>query len=91
MLIYHLANPFAKRDSYNVKTVWAYKVLTILSWLLNVLVCIYYTFGMPSDHKKAWRNTIWGQNRAFATPFALNALIASIYWYARKTITWGNN
>ncbi len=84
MLSHHLANPFAKRDSHAVKAVWTYKVLTILTWLLNVIVCLYYTFGMPSDDKKAWRNSIWGHNKAFETPFALNALIASLYWYAEK-------
>jgi len=74
------ANPFTKRDSHTIQAVWTYKILTILTWLLNVIVSIYYTFGMPSDDKKAWRNSIWGHNSAFPTPFALNALIASLYW-----------
>ena len=75
------ANPFAKRESHNVQAVWTYKVLTIITWLLAVISSIYYTFGMPQDDKKSWRNTIWGQNKVYATPFALNALIASLYWY----------
>ncbi|KAH8679045.1 hypothetical protein BGZ60DRAFT_525774 [Tricladium varicosporioides] len=74
------ANPFARRETYHVKAVWTYKVLTILTWIVNVLACIYYTYGAPLDDKKEWRNTIWGHNRAYATPFQLNALIASLYW-----------
>jgi hypothetical protein len=56
-------------------------VLTIITWLVSVLASIYYTFGKPLDDKEHWRNTIWGHNRDFPTPFALNALIASLYWY----------
>jgi hypothetical protein len=40
----------------------------------------YYTFHAPHDDKKHWRNTIWGQNSLHATPFAMNAFIASLYW-----------
>jgi hypothetical protein len=55
-------------------------VLTVVTWLLTVLSSVYYTFGMPMDDRKHWRNTIWGQNADFPTPFALNALITSLYW-----------
>jgi len=76
------ANPFRIRESHNVQAVWTYKVLTIVTWLVNILASIYYTFGKPEDDKVAWRNTIWGQNTLYPTPFALNALIASLYWLA---------
>jgi len=76
------ANPFSRRESHNVQAVWTYKVLSIITWLLSVLVSIYYTFGMPMDDKKHWRNTIWGHNAAYPTGFALNALITSLYWLA---------
>jgi hypothetical protein len=74
------ANPFARRESHSVQAVWTYKVLTILTWLLTVLSSVYYTFEKPTDDRKHWRNTIWGHNAAYPTPFALNALIASLYW-----------
>jgi hypothetical protein len=74
------ANPFARHESHSVQAVWTYKVLTVITWLLTVLSSVYYTFGMPMDDRKHWRNTIWGHNTAFPTPFALNALIASLYW-----------
>jgi len=76
------ANPFAKRETHNVRAVWTYKILTIITWLLAVVASVYYSFGIPHDDKKNWRNTIWGQNSKYPTPFALNALIASLYWLA---------
>jgi len=76
------ANPFAIRETHNVHAVWTYKVLTILTWLLTVITSIYYTYGEPQDDKVEWRNTIWGQNALYPTPFTLNALIASLYWLA---------
>ncbi|KAH9206011.1 hypothetical protein DL95DRAFT_79297 [Leptodontidium sp. 2 PMI_412] len=76
------ANPFARRESHNVQAIWTYKVLTILTYLLVVITSVNYTFAHPNDDKKHWRNTIWGQNKAFPTPFALNALMGSLYWLA---------
>ncbi|TAQ91612.1 hypothetical protein B7494_g122 [Chlorociboria aeruginascens] len=76
------ANPFAKRDSHPAQAVWTYKVLTILTWLLVLIATLYYTFNAPTDDKKHWRKTIWGQNDTYATPFALNSVIVSIYWIA---------
>jgi hypothetical protein len=75
----HHINPFTKRDSHDARTVWVYKVLTILTWLLTVVTSVYYTFERPQDDNLA-RRTIWGQNKHFHTAFALNSLIASIYW-----------
>ncbi|KAI9741481.1 MAG: hypothetical protein M1818_004287 [Claussenomyces sp. TS43310] len=75
----HQINPFSKRDSHNANSIIAYKVLTIVSWLLVVLSSVYYTFDAPRDDVYA-RRTIWGQNRHYHTAFALNSLIASIYW-----------
>jgi len=75
-------NPFAKRETHNVQAVWTYKVLTIVTWILNVLTCIYYTYGMPEDGRVKWRNTIWGHNHYYQTPFHLNSLMTSLYWLA---------
>lgn len=74
------ANPFLRRESHSVRAVWTYKVLTIITWLLTVLTSVYYTFEVPHDDKKRWRNTIWGHNATHPTPFALNALMTSLYW-----------
>ncbi|EKD20130.1 uncharacterized protein L3040_002197 [Drepanopeziza brunnea f. sp. 'multigermtubi'] len=82
MLSFSQSNPFARRESQSVEAVWTYKVLTIISWLLVVVTSINYTFAVPQHDVQLWRNTIWGQNKAFPTPFALNALMASLYWLA---------
>jgi hypothetical protein len=74
------ANPFALRDTHNSQAVWTYKILTIVTWLVTVISSIYYTYGLPNDDHKAWRNSIWGHNRDIVTPFSLNALITSLYW-----------
>jgi len=73
-------NPFARRESHTTQSIWTYKILTILSWLLVTIATIYYTYNAPDDDKKAWRHTIWGVNSLYYTPFALNKVITSIYW-----------
>jgi len=73
-------NPFAKRESHTTQTIWTYKILTILSWLLVTVATFYYTFHAPRDDIRKWRHTIWDVNRIYNTPFALNTVITSIYW-----------
>lgn len=67
-------NPFAKRESHSKQHLLVYKVLTILTWLLVVLVSI--GCSIKADD----RRTIWGQNKANPTPFSLNPFITDIYW-----------
>jgi hypothetical protein len=76
------ANPFAHRESHNAQAVWTYKICSILSWLLNVIVSIYYTYGIPHDGDLSKARTIWDQNKHYKTPFSLNPLITSLYWLA---------
>lgn len=76
----HQVNPFSKRDSHDARTIWVYKILTIITWLLVVISSVYYTFNAPKDGPYKRRHTIWGQNSAHHTAFALNSIIASIYW-----------
>ncbi|KAI9765329.1 MAG: hypothetical protein M1835_007421, partial [Candelina submexicana] len=73
------ANPFAKRESHGQRQLIAYRILTVVSWLLIVITSVYYTFNAPKDGKYH-RETIWGQNRAHPTPFSLNKAITSVYW-----------
>jgi len=75
----HQVNPFSKRDSHDKNAIITYKVLTVLTYLLSMMSTVYYTFNIPRDDKFA-RRTIWGQNNAFHTGFALNSIITSIYW-----------
>lgn len=74
-------NPFVKREEFSSSNLLAYKILTIFSWLLLVVVGAFYTFTSPGDcHHKKHCHTIWGQNSHLYTPFALNSVVTSIYW-----------
>jgi len=70
------------RTDYSRTHLVALRIVTVVSWLLVVLTSFYYSFRRPHDgiakHQRG--NTIWGQNRAHHTPFALNTVISSIYW-----------
>lgn len=78
-----VVNPFAKRETYSRGSLITYKVLTILSWLLFLVFSVFHTFYAPTDgkHKRHPYRTIWGQNKAHPSPFLLNEIITSIYWY----------
>jgi hypothetical protein len=73
-------NPFARRETHNAHAITAYKVFTAITWLLAVVASVYYTFARPTDGKHRLAHTIWGQNHAHPTPFALNSIVTSIYW-----------
>jgi len=73
-------NPFAKRESHSAQVVWTYKFLTIITWLLVVISSVYYSFHHPHDDVKHYRHTIWGVNKVYFTPFALNSVIVNIYF-----------
>lgn len=75
----HHINPFAKRDEHSKNTVVTYKVLTTITWLLSLIVSVYYTVHAPNDGTFA-RRRIWRQNDHYNTAFRLNHIIASIYW-----------
>lgn len=74
MLTESTVNPFAKRESHSKQQLLVYKVLTILTWILVVIVSVTCSF------KSEDRRTIWGQNKAHPTPFSLNPFITDIYW-----------
>lgn len=75
----HHINPFAKRDEHSKNTVITYKILTTVTWLLSLIVSLYYTFNSPHDGVWA-RRKIWRQNDHYHTAFRMNHIIASIYW-----------
>lgn len=75
---YHIANPFAKRETHPPAAVIAYKVLTITTWLLAVIASVYYSVRSPSDDIKHGR-TIEGQNYLHLSGFTLNFVLVYIY------------
>ncbi|KAB5572136.1 hypothetical protein GE09DRAFT_1054316 [Coniochaeta sp. 2T2.1] len=75
-------NPFAKRDNHSRGSIITYKVLTITTWLLSVLVSFYYTFDYPRHGKYHHSSNIWDVNYEFPSGFTLNYMITSLYWLA---------
>jgi hypothetical protein len=76
---FHQMNPFAKRDTHDQRSIVTYKIFTILSWLLSVVVSVYYTIDYPRDGVYL-RNRIFDQNALYPTGFTLNSVIVQIYW-----------
>lgn len=73
-------NPFAKYESPDKRSLLAYRILTLCTWLLVVALTVYYTFYAPSNGR-----TIWDQSRAHPTAFSLNLEIVSVYWYGSQS------
>lgn len=76
---FHNINPFVKRETYSPRTVIAYKVLTILTWLLSVVTTLYYTVDLPG-HPKYYRNYFWFRNYRYFSGFTQHHIVTSIYW-----------
>ncbi|KAJ2903579.1 uncharacterized protein MKZ38_009632 [Zalerion maritima] len=72
-------NPFSRRENPSPGCVTAYRVLTILSWVLSVITSIYYAHESPHDGKYA-RRSIWDQNRVYHSAFSMNSVITSLYF-----------
>jgi hypothetical protein len=74
-------NPFAKRESHGANSILTYKILTLVSWLLSVVVSVYYTTNEPHDGFTI-RKRIWDQNYLYPSAFTMNSTLADIFWYA---------
>lgn len=72
-------NPFAKREAHGAGSILTYKILTLLSWLLSVVVSVYYTVNEPHDGFTI-RRRIWDQNYLYPSAFTMNSTIADIFW-----------
>lgn len=64
-------NPFGRRASYGRKAIIAYRTLTPISWLLVVVIGIFYSIphsrtGLPADHNPS--------------PFSQTKTITALYW-----------
>jgi hypothetical protein len=71
-------NPFAKRDSYGKNAILAYRVLTPFSWLLVVVIGIYYSIHKPTDTRHG--RTVWEQAKRKTTPFSQDTHVTGVYW-----------
>ena len=73
-----IVNPFSRREAHDKSSLNVYRTLTIASWLVVFVVSVLYSFDAPDGGK--YNRTIWGQNKAYPTPFSLNQFITDIYW-----------
>ncbi|RQM08735.1 hypothetical protein DH86_00002454 [Scytalidium sp. 3C] len=73
-------NPFSREETYTPRTVWTYRILAVLSWLLLIITSFYYSLHAPEDDKPKWRHTIWEINHLYKTSYSLNAHIVEVYW-----------
>jgi len=64
-------NPFARDTEGTRRNIAAYKVLSIITWLLQVVVTLYYVFA---------GGFIFGTSHVQITPFTLSPIFVAIYW-----------
>jgi hypothetical protein len=79
-LTHAIDNPFAKREEFTQRNLIAYKILTIVSWLLLVVFGALYTFQRPDCSRHDRCHTIWGQNNHRPSGFSVNSVLTSVYW-----------
>ncbi|KHO01550.1 uncharacterized protein MAM_00551 [Metarhizium album ARSEF 1941] len=72
-------NPFSHRESHSSGSILTYKLLTLLTWLLSVIVSIYYVVNEPKDGYTI-RRRIWDQNNLVRTAFTMSPVLGDIYW-----------
>lgn len=68
-------NPFSKKESHTSKEIITYKVLTILSWLLSVVVSVYYSIHAPAHGFL----TVPGKSIVNPSGFSLNFHLVFLY------------
>ncbi|KAL4932309.1 DUF1774 domain-containing protein [Aspergillus undulatus] len=71
-------NVFARRESHPSNVVRAYQVIAPLSWVLVLVVGIFYSIHKPADVYNG--HTIWAQFEQRFTPFTINIVVLAIYW-----------
>ncbi|EEH38656.1 hypothetical protein PAAG_08383 [Paracoccidioides lutzii Pb01] len=74
----HHYNPFAKRETHTRNALNAYRILAPLSWLLVVVVGIFYSIHKPDD--VAHGHTVWEQTQKHPTPFSQSSVVTGIFW-----------
>ncbi|OAQ63071.1 ATP synthase F0 [Pochonia chlamydosporia 170] len=72
-------NPFSHRESHSSGSILTYKLLTLISWLLSVVVSVYYVVNEPKDGHTI-RRRIWDQNNLYRTAFTMNPILGDVYW-----------
>jgi len=79
MVEWNKYNPPSKRESHGFGSITTYKVLTVITWLLSIVVSVYYTVHAPHDGHTI-RRRIWDQNYLYRTAFTINSVIGDVFW-----------
>lgn len=69
-------NPFAHDTEGTRRNITVYKVLSIVSWLLQFAVTLYYVFDGPG-HGALTHHPVSG---VYITPFTISPVFVAIYW-----------
>jgi hypothetical protein len=73
------SNPFAHDTEGTRRNITVYKVLSIVSWLLQFAVTLYYVFDVPGHGALAHRS-VPGVSNVYVTPFTISPVFVAIYW-----------
>jgi len=73
----HMAfsNPFSRSAEGTRRNITAYRILTLVSWIIQFVTTWYYFSNAPTDGKH--HHTLFGWD---ATPFSLNSVFVGLYW-----------
>jgi len=71
-------NPFARDSEGTRRNITAYKALSIVSWLLQFAVTLYYVFDVAGHGALARRSV--GMGNVYVTPFTISPVFVAIYW-----------
>ncbi|KAG8418599.1 hypothetical protein J3459_012204 [Metarhizium acridum] len=81
-------NPFSRRETHSSGSILTYKLLTLLTWLLSVIVTVYYAVNEPKDGYNI-RRRIWDQNNLIRTAFTMNPVLGDIFWIVLFILQFG--
>lgn len=81
-------NPFSRRESHSGGSILTYKILTLVTWLLSVIVSVYYVLNEPKDGFTI-RRRIWDQNNLYRTAFTMSPVLGDIYWVVLFILQFG--
>jgi len=80
-------NPFQRRETHSHGSILAYKIFTLLTWLVSVIVSVYYSTGWY--HHKVDFHRIWDLNDLHRTAFTMNHILAEVYWVVLFVLQFG--
>ncbi|KAJ6436097.1 restless-like transposase [Purpureocillium lavendulum] len=72
-------NPFRRHEKYSPTTLLAARVLSTCSWLISVVVSVYYGAKNTGDANR--NEDVWTQSYAHPSSFTLNSTLGGVFCY----------